>query len=73
MKAKFRCFVGLAVVFAALAACPMADVLFHPDEVLAFNDTSIEASLSPIYRFPAALVRMWDNQSFFGTAGGPNG
>ena len=45
----------------------MADVLLHTDEVLAFNDGSIETNSSPIYRFPAALLRIWDNQFFFGS------
>ncbi|MDA0577403.1 MAG: hypothetical protein O3B24_04825, partial [Verrucomicrobia bacterium] len=56
----------LLVVFSLLAALPMADVLLSRDEVLAFNDGSIETNSSPVYRFPAALVRIWDNQFFFG-------
>ncbi len=41
-------------------------VLSHPDEVLAFNDGNIESVLSPMVHFPDALLRIWDNQTFFG-------
>lgn len=57
----------LAIGLAVLAAMPMADVLMQPGAVLAFNDGGIEVGLSPIYHFPAALLRIWDNQFFFGS------
>lgn len=67
MSAKLRFGFFLAVVFTAIAAAPMLDVLRQTDAVLAFNDGSVETGLSPMFRFPQALLRIWDNQFFFGS------
>ena len=62
----------IAVVFfavTALAAGTYWNVLSSPDQVLAFNDGNIEAALSPTFHFPEAMVRIWDNETFFGAGG----
>lgn len=61
--------IGLLVLF-LLPVVGLWPVLSHPDEVLAFNDGNIEAALSPQFTFPASFLSVWDNQFFFGQAGG---
>jgi len=53
-----------------LVSATIWPVLQDPDQVLAFNDGSIELALSPVFHFPEALIRIWDNQTFFGNGGG---
>jgi len=48
----------------AVATC--WNVLSDPEQVLAFNDGNIECVLSPTLHYPEALIRIWDNQFFFG-------
>lgn len=60
---------GLFLVVAVLVAGTCGAVLLSPDRVLAFNDGNVEAMLSPVYSYPGALVRIWDNQVFFGLGG----
>ncbi len=63
--------VGAAVLlaFALIAALQLSPVLIHPSRVLDFNDGNIESSLAPTYALPGALLRVWDNQFFFGIGG----
>lgn len=67
-EARFA--LGLLALFLGLAALGYAPVLSDPNAVLAFNDGNIETALSPTYRFPGALLRLWDNQFFFGSGAG---
>ncbi len=60
---------GAVIATALLAAVSMAHVLLRPSWVLDFNDGNIESALSPTYRCPAAMLRVWDNQFFFGQGG----
>jgi len=60
---------GILLGFLLLAATGMGKVLLHPDQVLDFNDGNIESVLSPTYALPGALLRVWDNQFFFGQGG----
>lgn len=60
---------GILLAFLLLAAAGMGKVLLHPDQVLDFNDGNIESALSPTYAMPGALLRVWDNQFFFGQGG----
>ncbi|MCX7819074.1 MAG: YfhO family protein [Kiritimatiellae bacterium] len=61
--------VVLLGMFALLAAIALSPVLLRPDRVLDFNDGNIESALSPAYALPGALLRVWDNQFFFGQGG----
>lgn len=61
---------GLFVACFLLSAATYWNILSDTDQVLGFNDGNIEANLSPIYHFPDIMVRMWDNQAFFGSGGG---
>jgi hypothetical protein len=58
--------VALFSALLAVAWIGYRSVLLRPGSVLAFNDGNIESALSPQFHFPAALVRIWDNQFFFG-------
>lgn len=60
---------GVLLALLLLAAAGLAEVLIHPDRVLDFNDGNIESVLGPTYRLPGALLRVWDNQFFFGQGG----
>ncbi|MCH9651260.1 MAG: hypothetical protein K0U98_23750 [Deltaproteobacteria bacterium] len=55
---------ALFLLFLALATT--APVLKDSRAVFAFNDGNIETVLSPIYQYPSSLLRIWDNQFFFG-------
>ncbi len=55
------------VVLLLLAWAGYAAVLLKPGTVLAFNDNSIESALSPLFPWPRPMLRVWDNQFFFGT------
>ena len=60
---------GVFLAVTALSAGTYWNVLNTPGQVLAFNDGNIEGALSPIYHFPDAMLRVWDNQFFFGNGG----
>lgn len=61
---------GVVLAFLLLASLGLARVLVHPDQVLDFNDGNIETVLNPAFSLPGALLRVWDNQTFFGQSGG---
>jgi hypothetical protein len=61
--------IGAVIATALLAAVSMTHVLLRPSSVLDFNDGNIESALAPAYRCPAAMLRVWDNQFFFGQGG----
>lgn len=67
---KWKAAFGLFFVLFILSAATYWDVLSDSSQVLGFNDGNIEANLSPVYHFPDIMVRMWENQFFFGSAGG---
>ena len=56
----------MAATLAILASWLLSPLWQHPDQVLAFNDGNIESVMSPIFAYPEALVRIWDDQTFFG-------
>jgi hypothetical protein len=60
---------GILLAFLLLAAMGIGRVLVHPDRVLDFNDGNIESVLSPTFACPGAILRVWDNQFFFGQGG----
>lgn len=59
---------GVFLFITAFSAGTYWQVLSSPDQVLAFNDSNIESMLSPTFHFPSAMVRIWDNGTFFGLA-----
>ncbi|MDZ4200321.1 MAG: hypothetical protein U1E27_13675, partial [Kiritimatiellia bacterium] len=62
--------IGLFLGLLLLAAAGYWSVLQDPEAVLAFNDGSIEFALSPMFSYPRAMVRIWDNGFFFGAGSG---
>lgn len=66
MPKKWTWGIGLFLVATAVSAGTYWNVLSSPSQVLAFNDGNIELVLSPIHRFPEAMLRVWDNETFFG-------
>lgn len=61
--------VGVLLAFTLLAALMISPVLIQPTRVLDFNDGNIETALAPAFSLPGALLRVWDNQTFFGLGG----
>ena len=56
----------MASTLAILTSLLLIPLWQQPDQVLAFNDGNIESVLSPIFSYPDALFRIWDDQTFFG-------
>ena len=66
LRAGWAVALGIFVVFFAISAASYWRVLEDPNQVLAFNDGNIELALSPAFRFPDAMERVWENGMFFG-------
>lgn len=60
---------GLFLAIFLLVSAGIAPVLLDSRQVLSFNDGNIERVLSPDCAMPKALLRVWDNQTFFGQGG----
>lgn len=58
---------GLVASLFVISTITCWNVLSDPEQVLAFNDGNIEFVLSPVFQFPGAWTRVWDNQFFFGS------
>ncbi|MCG8454728.1 MAG: hypothetical protein MI919_00495, partial [Holophagales bacterium] len=63
---RLRQGIFVASALAILTSLLLSALWRHPDQVLAFNDGNIESVLSPIFGYPEALFRIWDDQTFFG-------